>query len=243
MLPGWPQKQGTGPLMVGGMTTTTGGTVTPLNRTDYAGGRQPHGTGAHARHHLDRRPRVSSGSNHGYADSAHHGRQVAARELSPSKSVDRRHGRHRLAGRLHQRDDHALGAAVRSVGLAGLRRVRRWRASPRAVDTAKLDWDGWNQYSGDNASPSILILNTNVNSNSILNALGRSGQPVLQVGPPGHRFHFDSVHPWQSARQIVSSSTSTIPSMADLPVRWIDYSALDMIVASRQESADARRSA
>src|SRR5688500_8958805 len=29
MLPGWPQKQGTGPVM-GGMTTPTGGTITPL---------------------------------------------------------------------------------------------------------------------------------------------------------------------------------------------------------------------
>jgi hypothetical protein len=93
---------------------------------------------------------------------------------------------------------------------------------------------GGSQYTGDNASPAILMLNT-ANSYVIMNAMSRAGQPVLQVGPSNSlstsMFYLRGNPP----RQVVSSMANTIPTMADLPVRWIDYSMLDIIVASRQD--------
>jgi hypothetical protein len=69
----------------------------------------------------------------------------------------------------------------------------------------------------------------------LLNALGRSGQPFLQIGPTVAFGTSTVVIRGNTPRQLSCISTNTIPSMADLPVRWIDYSALDIIVASRQD--------
>ena len=95
---------------------------------------------------------------------------------------------------------------------------------------------GMGQYSGgDSALPSILILNSNTNSSMVLNALGRSGQPVLEVGQNNTISTSSLYIPGNPPRQVVASLANTIPTLADLPERWIDYSMLDVIIASRTD--------
>jgi hypothetical protein len=94
---------------------------------------------------------------------------------------------------------------------------------------------GGGQYWGDNASPALLMLNPNINSGMILNNLGRSGQAVLSVGPsnvsPASTTHIRG----NPNRVATFNHTDTIPTLGELPDRWIDYSVLDIIVASRQD--------
>ncbi|MEX2142580.1 MAG: hypothetical protein WD894_25225 [Pirellulales bacterium] len=94
---------------------------------------------------------------------------------------------------------------------------------------------GMSQYSGDNASPSILMLNSAANSSMILNAMSRAGQPVLQVGPSNSISTSITILAGNPRRQLLVNQANTIPTLADLPDRWIDYSILDVIVASRQD--------
>jgi hypothetical protein len=94
---------------------------------------------------------------------------------------------------------------------------------------------GGTQYSADAASPAILILNSSASTFAILNALGKSGQPVMQIGPSNTVSTSSYYVPGNPPRQIVADTNATIASMGDLPDRWIDYSMLDVIVASRQD--------
>jgi hypothetical protein len=96
-------------------------------------------------------------------------------------------------------------------------------------------WIGGSQYWGDNASPSILALNSTVNASMVLNSLGRSGQSVLQVGAANSVSTSSVYFPGTPPRQATFSLANAIPTLADLPETWIDYSGLDVIIASRQD--------
>jgi hypothetical protein len=95
---------------------------------------------------------------------------------------------------------------------------------------------GGSQFSGDNASPSVLSLSANINDYALFAAINHGSQQALKLGGPqfqssGTFYTFNSA----PQRMAMFSQTGSIASLADLPDRWIDYSGLDVIFATVTE--------
>jgi hypothetical protein len=234
MLPGWPQKPGA-PFMMGVTTTTTGGTIAPLSApTTPAAGNTTGLVLTLDTTWIDAR---------GYRPV-----RITVAPTAPTPA-DR-------SLRVSFRPSNQSVAVTGDIDLpAGFTSVTTTLSVPQYAPWGSVAFDvwedgehvrelsipqgsfgiGWNQYSGDNASPAILVLNSKLNGNIILNALSRSGQPVLQIGPTVSVSTTAGYIRGNTPRQFQISSSNTISSMAELPDRWIDYSALDVIIASRQD--------
>ena len=233
MLPGWPQKPGAG--MVGGISTTTGPATSPLVAPTTPAAGNPTGlvltldtTWIDGRGYRPVRITVTPTT----PTTADRSLRISFRPGNQSVAVT---------------GDIYLPAGFTSVTTTlSVLQFNPWYSIAfdvfedgeyvRELSIPQNSFGiGWNQYSGDNASPSILVLNANLKSGSMLNAIGRSGQPVLEVGPAVSISTIVATIRGNPPRQIAGAATTTIPSLADLPDRWIDYSALDVIVASRQD--------
>jgi hypothetical protein len=234
MLPAWPQKPGT-PFVMGGMTTTTGGTIAPLTAPTTPAAGNTTGlvltldtTWIDARGYRPVRitvaPTVPTTADRSLRVSI----RPANQSVAVTGDIDLPAGFTSVTTTLSVPQFTPWGSVVFDVFEDG-DHVRELSIPQNSFGI------GWNQYSGDNASPAILVLNSGLNANIMLNALSRSGQPVLQLGQAVTVSTTAGYIRGNTPRQFAINSTNTIPSMADLPVRWIDYSALDVIIASRQD--------
>lgn len=93
-------------------------------------------------------------------------------------------------------------------------------------------WLGGAQFWGDDASPATLLLSTVGNSFMVLNALGKGSQPIVQVGPTSSVSTGNAMLSGNPMRMASYTMMNSLPSFADLPTRWIEYSSLDIILLS-----------
>ena len=94
---------------------------------------------------------------------------------------------------------------------------------------------GGSQFSGDNASPAVLSLGSNINDFNLFAAINHSSQQALKVGGPQFQSTGSIYMRGPPTRMANYTQTGSIASLADLPDRWIDYSGLDVIFASQSE--------